>query len=363
MKPPLHVPESVLHDLRGRLDSTRWPDAVVDDWSWGTPVSPLEALVDRWRNGYDWRATEERINAYDHGHERIDGLNVHFIRAGTRGATPLLLLHGWPDSPLRFEKSIPLLAERFELVIPSIPGYGFSDRPPHPGYGPGQIADLLAALMARIDLPSFGVHGGDIGSAIAEEIALRHPEHVVGLHLVDVPYWHRYAFDASTATPDEQAFLDAMTAWSVSEGAYAALHRTKPQTLAYALEDSPVGLAAWFLEKFHAWSDCAGDVWTVFSPDELIDNAMVYWVTRTAGSAIRYYRDAALHPGDPARRVTVPTGFTIFPKDIAHPPRSYAERFFTVAHWTTMPRGGHFGAWEDPAGFARDVTVFFDAIT
>jgi len=358
----VEIPRETLDDLDRRLAATRWPDAVVDDWTWGTPPEPLRRLVDRWRGGYDWRATEARINAHEQGLVRVGGLGIHYLRAGTRGATPLLLLHGWPDSPLRFERALPLLADRFDLVVPSIPGYGFSERPRRPGHGPSAVADALAGLMDALGLGRYGVHGGDIGSAIGEAVALRHPGRVIGLHLADVPFWHRYAFDASTATDEERRFLDAMAAWAAEEGAYAALHRTKPQTLAYALEDSPVGLAAWFLEKLRTWSDCGGDVWSVFAPDEVIDDVMLYWVTRTAGSAVRYYRDSALHPGDPAARVTIPTAFAIFPRDIAPAPRGYAERFFDVARWTEMPRGGHFGAWEQPSLFAADVRGFFDSL-
>ncbi|HEX5858028.1 MAG TPA: epoxide hydrolase [Microbacterium sp.] len=361
----IDVPDAVLQDLSQRLARTRWPDSITgedDDWSWGTPVPALRALVDRWRHGYDWRATEARLNALRHELLDIDGFGVHVVRAGTRGATPLLLLHGWPDSFLRFEKVLPLLSERFDLVIPSVPGYGFTERPASPGYGPDRVADLLAGTMSRLGFASFGVHGADIGSTIAEAVALRHPGRVIGLHLGDVPFWHRYTVDPATLDAGETAYTAAMAEWFQTEGAYALLQRTKPQTLAYALTDSPVALAAWYLEKFRAWSDNGGDVSSRFTLDELIDGLMIHWVTGTAGSAARYYRDASLRQIDPASRVGVPTGFAIFPHDIHPAPRQFAERFFDVRRWTRMPRGGHFGPWEEPAAFAGELTAFFDEL-
>ena len=360
----IDVPDAVLDDLSERLARTRWPDAITgeEDWSWGTPIPALRLLIDRWRTGYDWRATEARLNALRHELLDIDGFGIHVVRAGTPGATPLLLLHGWPDSFLRFEKAIPLLSGRFDLVIPSIPGYGFSERPASPGFGPDRVADLLAGAMSELGFEAFGVHGGDIGSTIAEAIALRHPERVLGLHLGDVPFWHRYTVDAATLDEEESAYASAMAGWFQAEGAYALLQRTKPQTLSYGLTDSPVALAAWFLEKFRAWSDCGGDVYSSFTPDELIDDLMIYWVTGTAGSAARYYRDASLRQIDQAWRVSAPTGFAIFPRDIHPAPRRFAERFFDVRRWTGMPRGGHFGPWEEPALFAGELTSFFDEL-
>jgi microsomal epoxide hydrolase len=361
----IDVPQAVLDDLSDRLARTRWPDTITgedDDWAWGTPAPALRRLMDRWRDGYDWRATEARLNALRHELLEVDGVGIHVVRAGTPGATPLLLLHGWPDSFLRFEKTIPLLAGRFDIVIPSIPGYGFSHRPSAPGSGPDRVADLLAGAMAQLGFDSFCVHGADIGSTIAEAVALRHPARVLGLHLGDVPFWHRYTVDPATLDADENAFAQAMAEWFQSEGAYALLQRTKPQTLAYALTDSPVALAAWFLEKFRAWSDNGGDVYSVFSPDELIDDLMIYWVTGTAGSSARYYRDASLRRPDLDARVLAPTGFAIFPRDIHPAPRQFAERFFDVRRWTRMPRGGHFGPWEQPALFAAELTAFFDEV-
>lgn len=356
------VDEDALTDLHARLARTRWPDAVVGDWSWGTPPDPLRRLVAHWQDGYDWRATERRLNTIEQVRVEASGIGIHFFRAGRRGATPLVLVHGWPDSPLRFEKVLPLLGDTFELFVPSIPGYAFSDRPAEPGFGATRVAALFTEALTTLGVERFGVHGGDHGSGIAEAMAAGSPDRVIGLHLVDVPPWHRYTLDPADLAPAERAHLDGMNAWFAADGAYAALHRTKPQTLAYALTDSPVGLAGWFLEKFQSWSDCGGDVFTRFTPDELIDAVAVHWLMGTAASSVRYYRDGALHPADPSVRVTVPTGFAIFPKDISPAPRVYAERFFDVVRWTEMPRGGHFGAWEEPQLFADDVIAFFDGL-
>ena len=357
----IDVPQAVLDDLADRLARTRWPDAVAeDDWSWGTDPVALRTLLDRWMQGYDWRATEDRLNAFEHA--RLGSPAVHLLRAGTPGATPLLLVHGWPDSFLRFEKAIPLLADRFDIVVPSIPGFGFSDSPVGPGSGPARVADQLAETMSLLGLERFVVHGGDVGSTIAETLAHRHAHRVIGVHLGDVPFWHRYGIDPETLDADEGAWAQSMAEWSQTEGAYALLQRTKPQTLAFALNDSPVALAAWFLEKFRAWSDNGGDVFSVFTPDEILDDLTVYWVTQTAGSAARYYRDSALNPPGTTGRAPVPAGFAIFPKDIHPAPRSYAERFFDVRRWTPMPRGGHFGPWEQPALFAAELRAFVDEI-
>lgn len=361
----IDVPQEQLDDLQIRLDRVRWPDAVADgdDWSWGTPPATMRVLMDRWRDGYDWRATERRLNAAEQHLVEVDGCGIHAVRAGTPGATPLLLLHGWPDSILRFEKALPLLADRFDIVVPSLPGYGFSQRPAVPGTGPARVAELLTGLMDGFGFTRFGVHGADIGSTIAEAIARNAPGRVIGLHLGDVPPWRRAGVDPDTLSAEETAYFAEVAEWFGTEAAYLILQRTKPQTLAYGLTDSPVALAAWFVEKFRGWSDCDGDVFTRFTPDELIDNLMVYWVTGTAGSAARYYREAAAGPGgDPRVRLAVPTGFASFPFDMIRAPRGYAERFYDVRRWTEPARGGHFGPWEEPELFAAEVRAFFDEV-
>lgn len=361
----IDVPASVLEDLRERISRTRWTSEVTGDdadWTWGTPPVVLREILHHWAERYDWPATQARWNALAQHRVPTDAGEVHVVRAGTRDATPLVLIHGWPDGFLRFEKALPLLADRFDVIIPTIPGFGFSEVPSCPGIGPTAVADAFVQVVDALGVDRFGVHGADLGSTVAERIALRHADRVIGLHLGDVPAWRRYAMDASTASADEQEFLRWMDTWFATEGAYAALHRTKPQTLAYSLDDSPAGLAAWITEKLRAWSDCEGDVLRRFSLDEICDLLTLYWVTTTAGSAARHYREGARDPAGTDSRVTVPTGFLLFSRDISLPPREYAERFFDVRRFAIADHGGHFGPWEEPAAWAGNIRAFFDEL-
>jgi pimeloyl-ACP methyl ester carboxylesterase len=354
----IDIPQADLDDLRDRLARTRRPPRVEHDWGRGTSSDALDTVLAHWAGPYDWRTHEARLNRLDQVMVDVDGLRIHAARAGTPGATPLLLVHGWPDGFFRFEKAIPLLAGRFDLVIPSIPGYGFSDRPVDPT-GPARTGDLLTGLMTALGHDRFGVHGGDIGSTIGEQLTLRHPERVLGLHLGDIPFHRPRALDPAEATDDDREWMARLATWEQTEGAYARLQRTKPQTLAVSLEDSPAGLAAWLLEKYQAWSD--GDALAVYSLDELCTVLTVYWVTRTAASSVHYYYDNAHSPLETAR-VEGPTAVAQFPHDLVPAPRSTAERWFNVVRFTDFPRGGHFGPWEQPRSWASDIIAFFDQI-
>ena len=358
----IDVAQDVLDDLRDRILRTRRPPTARHDWERGTATAALDRLLAHWGGPYDWRAAERRLGSLAHVRVEVDGLRLHAVRAGTRGATPLLLLHGWPDGVLRFERALPLLATRFELVVPSLPGYGWSDIPTEPT-GPARVGDLLAGLMTALGHERFGVHGGDIGSTIGEQLALRHPERILGLHLGDVPLHRPRGLTTVDRTPAEDEWLARLAAWDAPGGgsAYARLQRSRPQTLAVALEDSPAGLAAWFLEKFHAWTDPGGDVFEHFTLDDLCTNLTVYWTTRTAGSAADYYYDNA-HSTLGTGRVTVPTAFAQFPNDILPGPRESADRWFDVVRWTEFPHGGHFGPWQHPEPWATDVVAFFDQL-
>lgn len=358
----LHVEQDVLDDLRRRLLRTRRPPTVRHDWERGTSSDALDRLLAHWSGPFDWRAVERRLNALDHVRVEVEGLRLHAVRAGTPGTTPLLLLHGWPDGVLRFEAALPLLAPHAELVVPSLPGYGWSDIPADPT-GPARVADLLADLMTALGHERFGVHGGDIGSTIGEQLALRHPSRVLGLHLGDAPLHRPRSLTADERTPVDEEWLARLAAWDAPGGgsAYARLQRSRPQTLAVSLEDSPAGLAAWFLEKFHAWTDPDGDVFDAFSLDDLCANLTVYWATRTAGSSADYYFDNA-HSVLGTGRVTVPTAFAQFPRDILPAPRASVERWFDVVRWTEFPDGGHFGPWQHPRVWADDVIAFFRGI-
>lgn len=360
MKPfTIRVAQADLDDLHDRIARTRrFPVAVADDWSRGTPPAALDRVLEHWGGAFDWRAAERRLNLLDHQMVDVDGLSIHVLRAGTAGKTPLLLIHGWPDSFVRFEKALPLLAERFELFVPSIPGFAFSAKPAGP-LGPVGVADLFAGVMSALGHERFGVHGADLGSQIGEQLALRHPERLLGLHLGDLPFRRLRALAASGVElgAEERATLDRLTAWETAEGAYARLQRTKPQTIGAALDDSPAGLAAWIVEKFQTWSD--GDLFEVYTLDELCVNLTIYWVTRSATSAAQYYYDNG-HATLSNDAVTVPTGVAIWPKDLVPVTRATVQRWFPVVRWTEHPRGGHFGPWEEPELWASDVVAFFD---
>ena len=358
----IDIPQSEVDDLRDRLARTRRsPVTVADDWSRGMPPAVLDAVLAHWGGAYDWRAHETRMNGHDHSLVDVDGLSIHVIRAGTPGKTPLLLVHGWPDGFVRFEKALPLLADRFDLIVPSIPGFAFSGKPDH-ALGPVGVADLFAGLMTAMGHVRFGVHGADLGSQIGEQLALRHPDRLLGLHLGDIPLrrLRALAADASVALTDaERQTLADLVEWETAEGAYARLQRTKPQTIGAALDDSPAGLAAWIVEKFQAWTD--GDALDVYTLDELCTNLSIYWFTRSAMSAAQYYYDNG-HATLSNDAVTVPTGVAMWPRDIIHGSRASVERWFPVVRWTEMPRGGHFGPWEAPGLWAADVTAFFDDV-
>jgi pimeloyl-ACP methyl ester carboxylesterase len=347
----IDVPQAELDDMTARLRNTRWPDAVTEDWSQGIPPSALRRVVEYWADEFDWRDAERGLNELDH--VMVDG--VHAILAGTKGATPLLLVHGWPDSFVRFLAALPLIADRFEIVIPSIPGYGFSTHPSEP-LGPAGVADRFAALMTELGHERFMVHGGDIGTQIADQLGLRHPERVTALHLGDVPLRRMRGIPPAEQTEAEREWQANGAAWELAEGAYSHLQRTKPQTLSASLNDSPAGLAAWILEKFETWSDRGLDAFTLKS---LATNLTIYWVTQSAGSAARYYFDNTVTP---AGVQTVPTGFAVFPADLCPAPQASASRWYPVARWTDMPRGGHFGPWEEPELWAAELRAFADTV-
>ena len=355
------VADAELDDLRARLARTRWADSATDDWSWGMPPTALRTLVDEWTHTYDWPATESRLNEQEQYLVDAGGTRFHVVRAGTRGAQPLLLVHGWPDGFIRFEKALPLLADRFDIVIPSLPGYGFSERPSAPGWGPVTVARAFDEVMSAFGFDRYLVHGSDHGSSIAEALGARYPDRVTGLHLGDVPAWRRYTIDADAHGPAVRAYADTGAQWFATEGAYAAEHRTKPQTVGFALTDSPVGLASWMFEKLHGWADNDAPVGGLTMTD-VLDDISLYWFTNTAASAIRYYRDSGDHLLAPTERAPQPAGFTVFPHDTVVATRPYAELFFDIRHFEVQPRGGHFGPWEQPDLFASDLRTFADSL-
>jgi len=370
------IPQATLDDLRERLARTRWPDEVEGaGWDYGTNLGYMKDFADYWQHLYDWCKQEAALNTFAHFKAEVDGIGIHFIHERGQGPnpTPIILTHGWPDSFYRMHKIIPMLtdparfggdpADSFDVIVPDLPGFGFSDRPRKPGMTLARTAEIWARLMTGVlGYHRYAAAGGDFGSVVTQLLALAHPESVVGIHVTDLGFYTLNAYQ-SDLTAAEKQYVGANQGWFFQEGAYAMLHASKPQTLAYGLNDSPVGLAAWMVEKFRAWSDCDGDVEKRFSKDELLTHVMIYWVTQTINSSIRnYYKDLAIpQPLKPGQHIEVPAGFARFPKDLPPGvtlPRELAERHLHVRQWTEMPRGGHFAALEEPGLLVEDMRAF-----
>ena len=381
----INIKQSVLDDLKSRIANTRWTDEIENSkWEYGTSKTYLEELCKYWENSFDWKKQEEYLNSFPHFKTTIDGVGLHYIhqKGESKNSIPLLLTHGYPDSFVRFLKIIPLLTKEdengfsFDVVIPSIPGYGFSDIPTEPGMNKKRIAELFSKLITEdLGYNKFVAHGGDWGAGISEQIALYHSESLLGIHLTDIPFEHGMN-EPKDATSSEKKYFEATKKWQMTEGAYSMIQSTKPQTLAYGLNDSPVGLAAWIIEKFKSWSDNDGDIETCFTKDELLTNLTIYWATETINSAMRLYNEAMqammdamynplvkLNPFDKTGdKSEVPAAFAIFPKDISTPPKDLADRFFNVQQWTEMSAGGHFAAMEQPELLAEDIRKFVMAL-
>jgi pimeloyl-ACP methyl ester carboxylesterase len=376
----IDIPDVQIEALNARLRDVRWPDQYDGmPWALGTDRAYLQALIHHWASDYDWRAAQRVLNEQPQFVATVGGLRIHFLhRRGVVPAHgpkpyPLVITHGWPGSFVEFLALLPHLcdpasvgadpADAFDVVVPSMPGFGFSQRPAAPGTSLFAIADLWAELMSGLGYTNFGAQGGDLGAAVSIALASRHAARVDGIHLNYLPgsYAPPQSTDDPPLTQAEREYIAARLAWADSEGAYAHQHSTKPQTLAYALNDSPAGLAAWFVEKFRAWSDCGGDIERAFTRDDLLTNLSLYWHTQTIGSSMRLYWESRLRPLRFAsgERVQPPVAFVRFPKEISQPPRSWVERVFNVLQWTDMPRGGHFAAMEQPALLAEDIRRFF----
>jgi pimeloyl-ACP methyl ester carboxylesterase len=370
----LRVPDETLADLRTRLERVRWPDeAPGAGWDHGTSLAYVKELVAYWREGYDWRTHEARLNGWRQFTVPLGGIDLHFIHEPGVGPAPLplLLLHGWPGSIVEFERIIPMLtdparfggdpADAFTVVAPSLPGYTLSFRPGQPRLGLTEMADLFAALMTEVlGYRRFAAQGGDWGAFITACLGAAYPERLAGIH-VNLLAVRRDLTPPAAPTSEEQAYLRQLGNWMREESGYLQIQGTRPQTLAYGLTDSPVGLAAWIVEKFRAWSDCGGDVERRFSKDLLLTNVMLYWVTGAIGSSFwpYYARAHSAWPISEERPVKAPTAYAAFPREILHPPRAWAERVYDIRRWTVMPAGGHFAALEEPEALAADVRAFF----
>lgn len=374
------VEQAVLDDLHQRLQRTRWPGEIeAGGWQYGSNRAYMRELVDYWLNHYDWRTQEAALNRWPHFMTEIDGRDLHFLHVRGMGPDPLPLVisHGWPGSFVEMLDVIgPLTdpaahggdpADAFDVVIPSLPGYGFSAPSRQPGMTPRAIADLFARLMSEVlGYDQFGAQGGDWGAVITASMGKLHPDKLAGIHISMLGLRPNTGPGTPPLTQEEQAFLARQEAWRDDHTGYQRIQGTRPQTLAYGLTDSPVGLAAWIIEKFRAWSDCHGDLESSFAKDQLLTNIMIYWITGTIGSSIQLYYEA-FHAQDavrlgPNERVKVPTGFASFPGEPFSTIRAWVERAFHLVHWSEPAAGGHFAAMEEPDLYVEDVRTFFRAL-
>ena len=374
---PIHldVPEAELDDLRTRLRNTRWVDReTVTDWSQGIPLAYVQELCGYWADGYDWRRVEARLNAIGQFRTEIDGLQIHFLHARSPepNALPLLMTHGWPGSVVEFLKVIePLVdpvshggdaADAFEVVCPSLPGYGFSDKPRVAGWGIGRIATAWAELMSRLGFSRYGAQGGDWGAIVTTRLSNTDPEHLAGIH-VNLALVPREAVRAVGEPTEEEQVALAAAAYHRRHGSgYSEQQSTRPQTLGYGLVDSPAAQCAWIVEKFHAWTDNDGHPESVLTRDELLDNVMLYWLPGAGASSARLYWESY---NDPAARepVSIPAGCSVFPKEVFPVSRRWVEqRFSDLRHFGRLDRGGHFAAFEQPELFVDEVRQFFRTV-
>ena len=373
----VEVADEVIDDLRDRLARTRWPDQIPGTtWEYGCDLTTLRTLCDYWQHDFDWRAAQARLNRWPHVITEVDGIRVHAIHARSPhpNALPLCITHGWPGSVAEFLDVIdPLIdppayggdaADAFHVVAPSIPGYGFSGPTTRTGIDIRTVAGVNVGLMGQLGYDRYGAQGGDWGAIATAHMGQLATEHLVGIH-VNMPIPRAPAGDPMHGvTRDEMAALATMAAFRDEGTGYQRIQGTKPQTLAYGLNDSPAGLAGWILEKFQAWSDCHGDVLSHFTLDQLCTNLTIYWVTSTINSSTRLYFESLRTGGLAAieGRVDVPTGIAVFPAEMIRPPRAWCEEVYDLRQWTVMPSGGHFAAMEEPQLLIDDIRKFFRTV-
>lgn len=364
----LSVPQAEIDDLHLRLDRARWPEKEpVSDWSQGTPLATLRELVEFWRNDYDWRACEARLNALGQHMTEIDGLDIHFlhVRSSRADAVPLIMTHGWPGSVIEFLDAIPLLTEpaegmAFHVVAPSLPGYGFSGKPAETGWGVEKIGAAWGKLMARLGYDRWVAQGGDWGSVVTTMIGRQAPPGCMGIH-VNMPLGRPLPEDLQSTDPAVLSALQRLGYYQEWDSGYSKEQGTRPQTIGYSLVDSPVGLAGWILEKIHAWTDNSGSPFDALSKQQICDNLMMYWLPATGASAARLYWESFSKIGEGV--VQLPAGASAFPKEVIPAPRTWAERGMpNLVYWNDLDRGGHFAAWEQPELFASELRACFGAM-
>ena len=370
------APQSALDDLKQRLKSTRWPEGeTVKDWSQGVPLAKLRALVEYWKADYDWHRCEAKLNSFPQFRTKIDGLNIHFlhIRSPHENALPIIITHGWPGSVIEFLKVIDPLTnptahgghaeDAFHVVVPSLPGFGFSDKPSEPGWNTARIAKAWSELMRRLGYTRYVAQGGDWGSIITTTLAQRRPAGLAGIHL-NMPVVFPDPIPTTGLSAAEQRAADAFKRFQTEGFGYFLEQSTRPQTIGYALADSPIGQAAWIYEKFHDWTDNKSDPESALTRDEMLDNITLYWLTDTAASSARiYFEQARLGSINNSGRVDLPVGCSIFPREIVPAPRTWAERLFpNLIYWNELDRGGHFAAFEQPALFTKELRDCFRSL-
>ena len=369
----LEVTDAVLDDLKKRLSMTRWPNKETpEDWSQGIPLGYMKELCDYWQHEYDWRAREERLNRFPQFITEIDGVDIHFIHLPSvhQNARPLIITHGWPGSVVEFHKVIEPLADptahggntedAFHVVVPSLPGYGFSGKPEVTGWGIEKIADIWGELMARLGYDHYFAQGGDWGAMVTTHIGLQDKEHCDAIHL-NMPVVIPDANTMAELTPSEQASLMSMKFYQDWDSGYSKQQSTRPQTVGYGLVDSPSGQAAWIIEKFYQWTDCNGHPENAISRDELLDNVMMYWLSKSAASSARLYWESFKNP--PQDEVDIPTGCSIFPKEIVRPSERWIRKRFTnLKYYNELEKGGHFAAFEQPEIFLQEIRTYFRSL-
>jgi pimeloyl-ACP methyl ester carboxylesterase len=373
----VHVSDAALLDLRHRLALTRWPDEILESgWEYGTSLEVTKRIVTHWLDAFDWRRAERELNRLPQYQLEVEGQRIHYVHVkGASGSKPLILTHGWPGSFMEMYKIIPLLTDPanngfadfppFDVIVPSLPGFGFSQASTKPGLNTRSIAALWHQLMRALGYTRYFAQGGDIGAGVSSWIARLYPDSVRGLHLNFIPgsYQPYVGSGVASLSARESAWLTERSRWIEKEGGYSHVQATKPQTLAYSLVDSPVGLAAWILEKFYAWSDGDAEITERFSIDELLTNISIYWFSGNVAATLRIYKENAKEPFrfEAGERIVPPPCYAQFPREIYSPPREWVARAYSVARWSEMPRGGHFAALEQPVLLARDIHEAFSA--
>ncbi|WP_378184822.1 epoxide hydrolase family protein [Aquimarina sp. W85] len=365
----VNVPQSKLDDLVERIKNVRWPDEIKNsEWKFGTSLSYMKELADYWQDEFDWRTIEKQINSFPNFIAHIDKHKIHFlhIKSKKKNSIPIIITHGWPGSFLEMLKIIPYLTESealsFDVVVPSIIGFAFSEKPIESGSDYAFNATLWHKLMQKLGYDKYALQGGDIGAGISMKIAQNYPENSIGLHLNYISdSYEPYFKEGEGRTANTIEFRQCINEWNKQEGAYSTIQSTKPLSLAYGLNDSPIGLCGWIIEKFNAWSDNSGDIENSFTKQELLANVTLYWLTQTIHSSIRMYHEISLNPMKFGKDdfIHIPVGFAKFPMEIPIPPRDYIEKGLNITHWTDMPKGGHFAALEQPELLANDIIRFF----